>query len=46
MTRTTFITGADRGLGLALCAGLLEQGWEVFAGQYMPEWQELSTLAG
>lgn len=44
MTRTAFITGADRGLGFALCAGLLEQGWEVFAGQYMPEWYELSAL--
>src|ERR1043165_6471576 len=46
MTRNAFITGADRGLGLALCAGLLEQGWEIFAGQYMPEWRELSVLAG
>src|ERR1043165_7093381 len=45
MSRTTFITGADRGLGFALCAGLLEQGWEVFAGQYMPEWRELNALA-
>ncbi|MCS7060198.1 MAG: SDR family NAD(P)-dependent oxidoreductase [Anaerolineae bacterium] len=39
------ITGADRGLGLALCAGLLEKGWRVFAGQYMPEWPELGRLA-
>lgn len=46
MEQSVFITGADRGLGFALCAGLLEQGWEVFAGQYMPEWPELSTLAG
>lgn len=46
MTLTAFVTGADRGLGLALCAGLLEQGWDVFAGQYMPEWYGLSTLAG
>ncbi len=45
MARTTFITGADRGLGFALSAGLLEQGWEVFAGQFMPEWHELSALA-
>ncbi len=45
MTRTTFVTGADRGLGFALCIGLLEQGWEVFAGQYLPEWHELSSLS-
>lgn len=44
MTRTAFVTGADRGLGFALCAGLLEQEWEVFAGQYMPVWHELSAL--
>lgn len=46
MTRTAFITGSDRGLGQALCAGLLAQGWQVYAGQYMPEWPELSLLAG
>jgi NAD(P)-dependent dehydrogenase (short-subunit alcohol dehydrogenase family) len=45
MKHTAFITGADRGLGSALCARLLEQGWEIFAGQYMPEWQELSVMA-
>ncbi|HEX5941781.1 MAG TPA: SDR family NAD(P)-dependent oxidoreductase, partial [Anaerolineales bacterium] len=39
------VTGADRGLGRALCAGLLRQGWHVFAGQYMPDWHELSALA-
>jgi NAD(P)-dependent dehydrogenase (short-subunit alcohol dehydrogenase family) len=44
MDRTVFVTGADRGLGFALCAGLLEQGWQVFAGQYMPEWPDLSLL--
>ena len=46
MERTVFVTGGDRGLGFALCAGLLEQGWQVLAGQYMPEWPDLSTLAG
>jgi NAD(P)-dependent dehydrogenase (short-subunit alcohol dehydrogenase family) len=46
MERTVFVTGGDRGLGFALCAGLLEQGWQVFVGQYMPEWQDLTTLAG
>jgi NAD(P)-dependent dehydrogenase (short-subunit alcohol dehydrogenase family) len=44
MTDNAFVTGADRGLGLALCAGLLERGWQVFAGQYMPEWPQLATL--
>jgi len=42
--RTAFVTGADRGLGFALTAGLLAQGWRVFAGQYMPEWFELADL--
>jgi len=46
MANTAFVTGGDRGLGLALCAGLLERGWEVFAGQYIPEWPDLPTLAG
>jgi NAD(P)-dependent dehydrogenase (short-subunit alcohol dehydrogenase family) len=45
MEQTVFVTGGDRGLGFALCAGFLEQGWQVFAGQYMPEWTELSQLA-
>ncbi len=43
--RVALVTGADRGLGLALCAGLLEKEWRVFAGQYMPEWPELAKLA-
>ncbi len=45
MERTVFVTGGDRGLGFALCSGLLKQGWQVFAGQYLPEWTDLSTLA-
>jgi NAD(P)-dependent dehydrogenase (short-subunit alcohol dehydrogenase family) len=44
MPRTVLITGGDRGLGLGLCAGLLEGGWQVFAGQYLPEWHELDAL--
>ena len=44
MNQTALITGADRGLGLALCAGLLERGWQVFAGQYLPDWPELAAL--
>jgi NAD(P)-dependent dehydrogenase (short-subunit alcohol dehydrogenase family) len=46
MNLFALVTGADRGLGLALSAGLLEQGWQVLAGQYMPDWPELGTLAG
>ena len=45
MQETAFVTGADRGLGLAFCSGLLERNWRVFAGQYMSEWPELSELA-
>ncbi len=45
MTSTVLVTGADRGLGLALCANLLQRGWHVFAGQYMPDWPDLDTLA-
>jgi NAD(P)-dependent dehydrogenase (short-subunit alcohol dehydrogenase family) len=39
------VTGADRGLGFALTAGLLELGWRVFAGRYMPGWPDLDDLA-
>jgi NAD(P)-dependent dehydrogenase (short-subunit alcohol dehydrogenase family) len=46
MQKSAFVTGADRGLGLALCAGLLRSGWSVFAGQFMPEWMELANLSG
>ena len=46
MARIVFVTGADRGLGFAMCAKLLEQGWQVFAGQYMPQWPDLSALEG
>jgi NAD(P)-dependent dehydrogenase (short-subunit alcohol dehydrogenase family) len=45
MQETAFVTGADRGLGLAFCSGLLERKWRVFAGQFLPEWYELSELA-
>jgi NAD(P)-dependent dehydrogenase (short-subunit alcohol dehydrogenase family) len=44
MERTVFVTGADRGLGFGLCAGLLKEGWQVFAGQYLPQWHELADL--
>jgi NAD(P)-dependent dehydrogenase (short-subunit alcohol dehydrogenase family) len=39
------ITGADRGLGLAACKEFLADGWEIFAGQFMPQWPELAELA-
>jgi NAD(P)-dependent dehydrogenase (short-subunit alcohol dehydrogenase family) len=45
LLNTAFVTGADRGLGTALCAGLLERGWQVFAGQYMPNSDELPKLS-
>ena len=45
MKQTAFVTGADRGLGFALCAELLKQGWQVSAGQHKPEWPDLSALA-
>lgn len=45
MQKSAFVTGADRGLGLAICAGLLKRGWQVFAGQFMPEWLELANLS-
>ncbi len=44
MKPTILVTGADRGLGFGLCAGLLRLGWRVFAGQYLPGWSELPAL--
>ena len=46
MDQVALVTGADRGLGLALSANLLERGWQVLAGQYLPDWPELEALAG
>lgn len=45
MEQTVLVTGADRGLGVALVAGLLDRGWLVLAGQHRPDWPELSALA-
>jgi NAD(P)-dependent dehydrogenase (short-subunit alcohol dehydrogenase family) len=42
---STLITGADRGLGFALTQAFLARGWRVLAGQYLPEWPDLSRLA-
>ncbi|NIK76201.1 NAD(P)-dependent dehydrogenase (short-subunit alcohol dehydrogenase family) [Paenibacillus castaneae] len=46
MIRTAFVTGADRGVGLALAAQLLKQGCQVFAGQYAAEAAALQQLQG
>lgn len=40
--KTVFITGADRGIGNAMCEQFLAHGWKVFAGQFMPRWDFLS----
>ncbi|MDR0293715.1 MAG: SDR family NAD(P)-dependent oxidoreductase [Oscillospiraceae bacterium] len=42
--KTAYVTGADRGLGHGLTQVLLEQGYRVYAGQYMPGWEQLSAL--
>ena len=42
--KSVFITGADRGIGFALCKCFLENGWQVFAGRFMKDWTELDTL--
>ena len=42
--KSVFITGADRGIGFALCRCFLENGWMVFAGRFMEYWKELDTL--
>lgn len=41
---TVLITGADRGIGLALCRTFLENGYRVFAGRYLRRWQHLTDL--
>jgi NAD(P)-dependent dehydrogenase (short-subunit alcohol dehydrogenase family) len=38
------MTGADRGLGLALTRQLLQAGYSVFAGKFLSDWDELSKL--
>jgi NAD(P)-dependent dehydrogenase (short-subunit alcohol dehydrogenase family) len=42
--KKVLVTGADRGLGLALTEEFLKGQWTVFAGQYMKEWGELERL--
>jgi NAD(P)-dependent dehydrogenase (short-subunit alcohol dehydrogenase family) len=43
MDNVALITGADRGLGLALTKALLDRGWTVLAGRFL-DWPELSSL--
>lgn len=45
MSGNAVVTGADRGLGLAMAIQLAEQGWRVFAGQFKPDWPELGEAA-
>jgi len=42
---TAYVTGADRGLGLALVKALLADGYRVYAGSFLPDWPELAELA-
>lgn len=42
--KTVMVTGADRGLGYALCERILSCGWKVAAGRYMPDWKQLDDL--
>ncbi len=44
MQYKAYITGADRGLGLALTKLFLEKGYMVYAGSYLSEWNSLSEL--
>jgi NAD(P)-dependent dehydrogenase (short-subunit alcohol dehydrogenase family) len=44
MIKTVYITGCDRGLGLALAQTYVDEGYKVFAGSYMPDWPELQEL--
>jgi NAD(P)-dependent dehydrogenase (short-subunit alcohol dehydrogenase family) len=43
--KTVFISGADKGLGFSLAGRFLQEGTQVFAGQYHAD-SDLSTLAG
>lgn len=45
LKRTALVTGSDRGLGLSITRRLAASGWRVFASSYLPDWQELTTLA-
>ena len=38
------ISGADRGIGFALCQKFLDNGHTVFAGRYLKDWPQLDEL--
>ena len=42
--KTVLLTGADRGLGLALAREYLARGYTVFAGRFLPEYALLDAL--
>ena len=42
--RSVLITGCDRGVGYSLAEEFLRGGWQVYAGQYMPDWPWLAAL--
>ena len=42
--KTIVVTGADRGLGLALVEEYLKGGNRVFAGKYRRNWHQLEEL--
>lgn len=42
---TILISGADRGIGYAMTEEFLKHGYEVFAGQFLPDWPQLGKLA-
>ncbi|MFW5689190.1 MAG: SDR family NAD(P)-dependent oxidoreductase, partial [Spirochaetota bacterium] len=44
MERRAYVTGTERGLGLALTAELLERGYRVYAGAYHADHPELDEL--
>ncbi|MBB3112774.1 NAD(P)-dependent dehydrogenase (short-subunit alcohol dehydrogenase family) [Paenibacillus phyllosphaerae] len=44
MAKYAVVTGADRGLGFALTLELIQDGYTVFAGRFMPEWEALTQL--
>lgn len=42
--KKVYITGADRGLGFAFVNKFLKEGYKVFAGRYLEEWDDLVEL--